>query len=65
MTFAIVVGMIAVALFPMWPFELKYTMWLISLYSAIVIVSVMAIRLLVYLVGAVFGGSLWIFPRLM
>jgi hypothetical protein len=57
--------MIAVVLFPLWPFELKYAMWIFSLYSAILIIAVMVIRLFVYLLGAVFGGSLWIFPRLL
>jgi hypothetical protein len=65
MTALLVLGMISVALFPLWPFELKYAMWLLALYAAILIVAIMAIRLFFYLLGAVFGGSLWIFPRLL
>jgi hypothetical protein len=55
---------IGLVLFPLWPYELKYVLWLVSYYMTIALVGVIVLRWIVYLLFAIFGASLWIFPRL-
>lgn len=56
----IVVGV----LFPLWPYELKYSLWVLSVALLVVIVSVILLRLVLYTVLASFGISFWLFPNL-
>ena len=60
MIFLILAGV----LFPLWPYELKYAVWLISLYLLIVLVGIIILRLIIYILAASFGVSFWIFPNL-
>lgn len=61
----IIVAILALVLFPIWPYELKYAVWLISLYLLIFFVSLLALRLVIYSVASLFGVSFWLFPNLM
>ena len=63
-TVGLVVGVIAVVLFPLWPYELKYFLFKVSLYLLLSILGLSAVRLAIYGVGAVFGMSVWLFPNL-
>lgn len=58
-------AILALVLFPIWPYELKYAVWLISLYLLIFFVSLLVVRLVIYSVASLFGVSLWLFPNLM
>jgi len=55
---------LSLVLFPIWPFEVKYGIWLVSLILLIIIVGVIIIRLLIYIPGAIFDYHVWIFPNL-
>jgi len=59
----ILVGVIAAVLFPLWPYSLKYAVWLIALYLLCAIVGLIIIRLIVYLFCSIFGISFWILPN--
>jgi len=50
-------------LFPIWPYELKYGIWLVSLFLLILIVGIIFIRLAVYLLIVGFNYHVWIFPN--
>lgn len=65
MTVLIVVCIFGMVLFPLWPYELKYVLWLVSLWTTLLFVGVIVVRLFTYLLGAILGGSFWIFPRLL
>lgn len=56
--------MIGLVLFPLWPYELKYFVWLVSYYSTILLVGIIILRWVAYLFCSIFGASFWIFPRL-
>lgn len=57
--------MLALVLFPVWPFALKYAVWLVSLYLLVLIVGLLLFRLLVYVVCVVLGFNVWILPNLL
>ena len=57
------IGVIAVVLFPLWPYMLKYTVFMISLVLVTAILSIIVLRLIAYLFGAMFGVSFWILPN--
>lgn len=59
----ILVGVVALVLFPLWPYELKYYLWKLSLWLLIGICALIVIRLVAYFFMAMFGVSFWIFPR--
>lgn len=61
----ILLAILCLVLFPVWPYELKYAIWLLSLYFLIFLVGVLTVRLLVYSVGTLFGVSIWLFPNLL
>lgn len=54
----------AVVLFPLWPYELKYFLFKFCLYLTVLILGVSAVRLVLYVVGGVFGVSFWLWPNL-
>ena len=60
---AILLGILAIVLFPVWPYELKYATWLLSYYFLIVILVIIIIRLVFYSLMALLGFSFWIFPN--
>lgn len=51
-------------LFPLWPYSVKYAIWIVSLYSLTALFSLVVIRIIFYMIFAVFGFSFWIFPNL-
>lgn len=57
------VGVIALVLFPLWPYELKYFLWKLCLWLLIAICVLIVVRLVAYMFMAIFGVSFWIFPR--
>lgn len=58
-------GVLAVVLFPVWPYIVKYAIWLLSLYLLIFLVSLIFVRLIIYLICVVLGFNVWIFPNLL
>jgi hypothetical protein len=52
-------------LFPLWPFKLKYYMWLVSLTIFVALIVILLLRTVLYVVLSTFGVSFWIFPNLM
>jgi len=61
----IILAILCLVLFPVWPYELKYAVWLISLYLLIFIVGLLLLRLAIYAIASLFGVSLWLFPNLL
>ena len=47
---------------PVWPYKMKVAVWWISYVLLIVMLSVYAIRLIVYIFFYTFGYNVWIFP---
>ena len=62
---AVIAGVMALVLFPVWPYALKYAIWLISLYLLIFLVGLIVLRLVVYLICVVLGFNVWIFPNML
>lgn len=60
-----IIGILALVLFPVWPYVIKYALWLISLYLLVFLVGLMAIRLLIYILCVILGFNVWIFPNLL
>ncbi len=61
---ALIVGaVVALVLFPLWPFELKYLLWKVSLWLLVGFCVIIALRVVLYLLLGVFGVSFWLFPR--
>lgn len=56
-------AVLALVLFPIWPFWLKYGIWLVSLVLLVAIVGLLVVRLAVYLLLAIFDYHVWIFPN--
>ena len=61
----ILLAILCLVLFPVWPYELKYAVWLVSLYLLIILVGLLVLRLVLYSIGTLFGVSFWLFPNLM
>lgn len=61
----IILGILAIVLFPVWPFGMKYAVFIVSFYLLIAIVGLLIVRLLLYSICSLFGFSFWIFPRIM
>ena len=65
-TLFLVIGIVmALVLFPVWPYVVKYGIWLISLYLLVFLVGLIALRLVIYLICVVMGFNVWIFPNLL
>ena len=60
--FLIIFGILLYALMPVWPYKMKVAVWWISYVLLIVMLSVYAIRLIVYIFFYTFGYNVWIFP---
>jgi len=63
-TIGLVVGVLALVMFPLWPYELKYFLFKATLYLLLAILALSALRLAIYGVCAIFGVSVWLFPNL-
>lgn len=63
--FGLLAAVLAIVLFPVWPFSVKYAIWLISLYLLVILVGLLVFRLAVYMVCVVAGFNVWILPNLM
>ena len=61
----ILAAVLAVVLFPVWPYIVKYGVWLISLYLLIFLVGLIVLRFLIYVLCVVVGYNVWIFPNLL
>jgi hypothetical protein len=64
LVFLIIIAVFLGVLFPLWPFVVKYYLWLASLYLLTTLLGLIGLRLLVYIFFGVFGYSFWIFPNL-
>lgn len=64
MTVLVILLVLAMVLFPIWPYNLRYVVWIISLVILIILVAIIIIRLIVYLVCSIFNYHIWIFPNL-
>lgn len=58
-----IVVVLAIVLFPIWPFEVKYGIWLVSLILLVGIFGLLLVRLAVYLLVVIFDYHVWIFPN--
>ncbi len=65
MTIGLIVGVLSLVLFQIWPYWLKYGIWLLSFVTLIVLLTLIGLRLVVYVVCVIFGYNVWIFPNLM
>jgi hypothetical protein len=65
MTLLVILAVLAVVMFPIWPYELKYGIWLVSLVLLVVMLGVIFLRLAVYLLCVLFNYHIWIFPNLL
>lgn len=63
--FIIVLLIIAGVLFPLWPYSLKYGVWLVCLYLMILIVGILILRIVLYILAASFGVSFWLLPNML
>ena len=57
------IAVIFLVLFPLWPYEVKYYLWISSYYLIILLVATIILRWVLYLFFSIFGGSFWLFPR--
>jgi translocation protein SEC62 len=64
MTILVIMLILGLVMFPIWPFSVKYGIWLVSLVLLVVLVGIIVLRLLVYIVFAIFNYHIWIFPDL-
>ena len=60
----IMLAVVVLVLFPLWPYEVKYYLWLVNYYITVALVGLIVVRWVVYLLFSIFGASVWIFPRL-
>lgn len=63
LTLLAIAGVLALVLFPIWPFELKYGIWLVSLVLLVAMVGLLVVRLVVYLLAVIFDYHVWVFPN--
>ena len=54
-----------IVLFPIWPFTVKYGLWLISLVLLVALLGIIILRLIVYTILVNFNYYVWIFPNLL
>jgi hypothetical protein len=64
MTVFVVLALLMLVMFPIWPYELKYAIWLITLIITLIIFAIILVRLVVFLVCSIFNYHIWIFPNL-
>lgn len=62
---SIILGALALVLLPVWPYSVKYAIWIVSLYLLIFLIGLLLFRLAIYLVCVVAGFNVWIFPNLL
>jgi hypothetical protein len=63
MTLLAIFGVLALVMFPIWPYELKYAIWWVSLVLLVAMVGLLLLRLLIYLLAVVFDYHIWLFPN--
>ena len=59
----VVLLVIALLLFPMWPYELKYFLFKAILYLIVFILGVAAVRIVLHLFMTMFGIDFWLLPN--
>lgn len=64
MTILVISLVLAAVLFPIWPYSVKYGIWLVSLALLVIMVGIIIVRLIVYLLISIFNYHIWIFPNL-
>ena len=64
MTILIIALVFIMVLFPIWPFTIKYGLWLVSLVLLIFLVGAIVVRLIVFCICIIFNYHIWIFPNL-
>jgi translocation protein SEC62 len=65
MMVGLLLGVLLLVLFPVWPYMLKYVIWLISLYLLVALVGLLVFRFCVYVLCVAAGFDVWIFPNLL
>ena len=60
----VILAVLMVVLFPIWPFSVKYGLWLISLVLLVILVGIIVFRLVLYVVCVIFNYHVWMFPNL-
>ena len=56
---------LALVMFPIWPYEVKYGIWFVCLILLIFLVGLIVFRLVIYLLIVIFNYHVWIFPNLL
>jgi hypothetical protein len=64
MVIGLIIAIILVVMFPIWPYEVKYAAWLISFTFLMFLLFIIVLRLVIYVVVAILGMSFWVFPNL-
>ena len=59
----VVLLVLALLLFPMWPYELKYFLFKAVLYLIVFILGVAAVRIVLHLFMTMFGVDFWLLPN--
>ena len=59
------ISIIAIILFPLWPYEMKLVIFNIMFYFSASMLTLMLVRLVIYLVLFLFGLDFWIFPNML
>lgn len=65
MMIGILAAVLALVLFPVWPYIVKYGVWLISLYLLIFLVGLIVLRIIIFGICVILGFNVWIFPNLL
>lgn len=64
MTILIIALVLLLVLFPIWPFTVKYALWLVSLVLLVTLTGIIVLRLIIFLICIIFNYHIWIFPNL-
>ena len=60
----IIIAILSICLFPIWPFKLRLFIFYLSFYLLIAILLFSVIRLIIYILFRVLGYEFWILPEI-
>lgn len=63
-SFLLVLAVIGVCCFSVWPLSVKLAVWYVSVYLLAAIAALSVLRLILYVLLFIFGYSFWLFPNL-
>lgn len=62
--FGLIIGVILLILFPMWPYSVKLGVFYVSFYLLVTLVGIIIVRIILWGFMFIWGYDLWIFPNL-